>query len=114
MRIKPALFIIALSLCAASVPAASLIWDPNQTDGVTPDGSGNWDTTATNTVWFNGTSDVAWSQTSTTSPTMGAVFGGADAAPGTYNITNDAGQIAITNLTVNNNGYTFYGPNAIY
>lgn len=97
---------------AGSAPAAQLIWDPLGNNGGA--GGGNWDTASTNAFWWNGSSDVVWSQTSTTSPTMQAVFNGPDAAPGTYNITNDQVQIAITNLQVNNNGYTFNGPNAIY
>jgi autotransporter-associated beta strand protein len=101
-----------LLLSGGSALAAQLIWDPlGNNSGA---GSGNWDTTAGNNFWWNGASDTIWSQTSSTSPTMGAVFNGPDAAAGTYNITNDAVQVAITNLQVNNNGYTFYGPNAIY
>ena len=101
-----------LLLSGGSALAAQLIWDPlGNNSGA---GSGNWDTTAGNNFWWNGASDTIWSQTSSTSPTMGAVFNGPDAAAGTYNITNDVVQVAITNLQVNNNGYTFYGANAIY
>jgi autotransporter-associated beta strand protein len=101
-----------LLLSGGSALAAQLIWDPLANNSGA--GSGNWDTTAGNNFWWNGTSDTIWSQTTSTSPTMGAVFNGPDAAAGTYNITNDAVQVAITNLQVNNNGYTFYGANAIY
>src|SRR5882724_4144706 len=81
--------------------ATQLIWDPSQ-NGSGNAGSGNWDTTAGNTNWYNGSADVVWSQTSATAPLNGATFGGPDAAPGTYMITNDAVQVAVTNLTINN------------
>ncbi len=111
MRLTTTLTTFCLAACALNASAAMLTWDPNQTSGANPGGSGNWDTT--DTFWYNGTSDIAWSQTSTTSATMGAIFGGTDAAPGTYNVTNSAVQVAVTNLTINNNGYAFYG-SAIY
>ena len=37
-----------------------LYWDPNGTGGVTLGGTGYWDTSPTNYVWWNGTGDVAW------------------------------------------------------
>ncbi|HEY3862417.1 MAG TPA: autotransporter-associated beta strand repeat-containing protein [Verrucomicrobiae bacterium] len=97
----------ALLFCAAAAPAAQLVWDPLNNGGITP-ASGNWDTSASNTFWYNGSGDVAWTQTSTTAGLNGAVFGGAD---GNWAITNDTGQIAMTNLTINNSGYAFYGNN---
>jgi autotransporter-associated beta strand protein len=90
--------------------AAQLIWDPNLNGGATSAG-GNWDTTGGNTVWWNGTSDVLWSQTSTTVPLNGATFGGGD---GNYAIVMDAVQISVNSLIVNNSGYTFSGANAIF
>ena len=104
--------VFCLTLGIGRASATQLIWDPLGNNGGA--GSGNWDTIAGNTNWWNGTSDVLWSQTSTTSPTQGATFNGPDAAPGTYVVSLDAGQIAVTNLTINNNGYTFSGANAIY
>ena len=104
---------LCLSLGISRASAAQLIWDPGLNGGITS-ASGNWDTTAGNTVWWNGASDVLWSQTGTTTPTQGATFNGPDAAPGTYVVSMDAGQIAVTNLTINNSGYTFSGTNAIY
>src|ERR1035438_7087314 len=88
--------VVLLLISGGSALATQLIWDPlGNNSGA---GSGNWDTTAGNTNWWNGTSDTIWSQTSSTSPTMGAVFNGPDAAADTYNITNDAVQVAITSL----------------
>ena len=37
-----------------------LYWDPNGTGGVTLGGTGYWDTSPTNYVWWNGTEDVGW------------------------------------------------------
>jgi autotransporter-associated beta strand protein len=103
---------VCLTLGLGRASAANLIWDPLGNNGGA--GSGNWDTTSGNTVWWNGTSDVLWSQTSTTSPSQGATFNGPDAAPGTYAVSLDAGQIAVNSLIINNNGYTFSGANPIY
>ncbi len=80
----------------------TLTWDPNANGGSST-ASGNWDTATTN--WYNGSADVIWSQTSSTVPTTGAIFGGAD---GTYAI-NVATQVAATNIMINNSGYTFSG-----
>lgn len=103
--------IIAILVCAIDASASQLIWDPLGNNGGA--GSGNWDTSTAN--WWNGSADVVWSQNSGTSPLNGAVFNGPDAAIGTYNVTNDQEEVAITNiLQVNNNGYTFWGPYAIY
>jgi autotransporter-associated beta strand protein len=116
MKKNLTLFSSVAFLCLASASAqaaAQLIWDPLLNNGVTSS-SGNWDTTGGNAVWYNGASDVVWSQTGTTSPSQGATFNGPDAAPGTYIVTLDAGQIAVTNLTINNSGYVFAGANAIY
>ncbi len=106
------LAMLCLTLGISRASAVQLTWDPLGNNGGA--GSGNWDTTGGNTVWWNGASDVVWSQTSTTSPTQGAIFNGPDAAPGTYSIVNDAVQVAVTNLLINNSGYTFSGANAIY
>ncbi len=105
--------LVLLVFVPASTRAAQLIWDPLFNTG-TNSGSGNWDTTAGNTNWFNGTTDVAWSQAATNNPSNGAIFNGPDAAPGTYQITNDSVQVAISNMQVNANGYVFNGSNAIY
>ena len=104
----PALIVlgaIGLTLGIARAGAAALIWDPSQNGSGTA-GSGNWDTTAANTVWYDGTNDVLWSQTSTTAALNGATFGGAE---GAWAVTLDAGQIAANNLTINSSGYTFSG-----
>ena len=105
----------AALLTAASSPAAQLTWDAGNTNNgatINP-ASGNWDTTATVLNWNSGSGNKAWTQTSTTAGLNGAIFAGADAAAGTYKINLDAGQIAVTNMVVNNNGYLFYN-NALY
>jgi autotransporter-associated beta strand protein len=114
MRVLSTLSCAALLLAATiEVPAAQLIWDPLNNAGASA-GSGNWDTNAANTVWYNGTTDVAWTQNSATSGLNGAIFNGPDAPAGTYLVTNDLSQLAVTNLTINNSGYVFSGTNAIY
>ena len=83
-------------------------------NGGTTSGSSNWDTNTANTIWWNGSADVAWTQTGTNNPLNGAIFNGPDAAAGTYAVTLDAGEIAISNMQINANGYVFSGTNAIY
>src|SRR5580700_7674556 len=100
--------IIALGLLLLSMAGASaqspqnLYWDPGDASGtpVVP-ASGAWDTTTAN--WYNGTANVGWTQTSTTSSTNAAIFNGPN---GSYNVTLDSGQIAFSNLFVYASGYT--------
>ena len=102
----------AALLTAASSPAAQLTWDAGNTNnGATIDAaSGSWNTdTTTNFNWNNGSINTNWTQTSTTAGLNGAIFAGADAAAGTYQVALDGVQIAITNMAVNVNGYAFSG-----
>jgi fibronectin-binding autotransporter adhesin len=60
--------------------------------------------------WNNGSGNVAWTQTGTTTPTMGATFVGPDAPVGSpYYVNIDNGEVAATNLLINANGYIFSG-----
>jgi fibronectin-binding autotransporter adhesin len=96
-----------LLLCATSALAQlNLTWDPTANGGSVP-ASGNWDTVTTN--WWNGSADIIWSQNAAgTVSVTNAIFGGADAAAGTYNI-NVASQIAVSNIVINYNGYVLSG-----
>src|ERR1700722_19345396 len=98
-----------------SASAAQLTWDAGNTNdaGTIESASGNWDPGTTNFNWNTGTGNIVWPQTSATAPTTGAIFGGPDAAAGTYQITID-GPVAYTNLTINANGYYFNGPSTMY
>lgn len=107
----------ALLSIATSGSGAILFWDAGDTNsGATIDpGSGSWNIdTTTNLNWNNGSSNVSWSQTSTTAGLNGATFNGLDAADGTYQITLDGGQVAFTNLTINASGYAFNGPGTMF
>ncbi len=107
MRWRQRLLALALIIFPMqAAKAAVLTWDPANTgNGATIDaGSGTWDTSTA--IWNNGSGDVAWSQTSPTVPLNTSLFGGAD---GTYLVTVGATQIATTNLTFNNSGYTLTG-----
>src|ERR1700744_3129034 len=105
MRPKQLFLILLSGLCAASAPALQLTWDPLQNGSGTAS-DGNWDTTATNTVWRNGTSDVAWTQINATTGTNSAIFNGPD---GTWFVTNDLAGICPSNMYINASGYSFYG-----
>jgi autotransporter-associated beta strand protein len=105
--------VVCLTLGIGRASATQLIWDPLGNNGGA--GSGNWDTTAANTVWWNGSADVLWAGTGTgNTPANGATFNGSDAPPGTYAISMDAVEVDVNSLIINNNGYTFSGANAIY
>lgn len=66
-------------------------------------------TLTTNLNWNTGSANTRWTQTSTTVATNGATFAGLDAAAGTYQVVLDGPQIAVSNLTINANGYEFSG-----
>ncbi len=74
---------------AAPAYAGTLTWDGG--------GSGTWDTTLTN--WYNGTTNVAWTNSGTTNT---ALFGGTD---GTYSIV-VSGITRTDGITFNSSGYT--------
>lgn len=76
-------------------------------------GSGNWDTSTANWDPTPHGADVPWAQGGTTTATDGSVFGGPDGTNGQYAINIDNGQLAYTNITINNSGYTFSG-SALY
>jgi autotransporter-associated beta strand protein len=81
--------------------AASLSWDQN--GGGTLGGDGTWDLTSTN--WWDGSSDVAWSDT-TGSSDLG-IF---DGTAGTVTIGTDLGALG---LVFNAIGYTLSGPGTL-
>ena len=100
---------ISLLLAAPSAFAAALTWDTTSGDGAAiTAASGNWNTTAGNTVWNNGTSNVIWSQTSATDGSNTATFAGTDGSPNQYVITL-AAQMAAESITFNNSGYQITG-----
>jgi len=106
------LAMIMLLLPTARISAANLFWDAGNTNNgpaIDP-GSGAWDTdTTTNFNWNNGSINANWKQTGTTTGSTGAIFQGPDAAPGTYHVSIDGGQVAATNLVINASGYVFTG-----
>lgn len=105
--------LLAMVFFAANASADNLIWDAGNTNnGPTIDpGSGAWDTDiTTNLNWNNGSSNVSWTQNSTTSPLNSAIFNGPDAPDGTYQVfVDDPGQISVSNLVFNASGYTLSG-----
>jgi len=101
---------ITLTLSASVLRGADLTWDAATGDGATVTaGSGNWNTTAGNLVWNDGTTpNVSWSQTSTTDASNTATFAGTDGAADEYGITLDA-QMAAEAVTLNSSGYQITG-----
>lgn len=99
-----------LAFVATSSFAADLTWDITAGDGaVTTAGSGNWNVTAGNTVWNDGTTpNVIWSQTTATDGSNAAIFAGADGSANEYVVTLSA-QVASESIAFNNSGYQITG-----
>lgn len=93
-KLSAAVVLAMATLLDPSAQAASLTWGSSH---------GSWDLTSTN--WNPGA--VAWTQTSSTSPSNDAVFAGAD---GSYSIAIGT-QVAANCLTFANSGYTLSGSN---
>src|SRR5208283_4404386 len=81
-------------------PAATLIFDGNTGTTGAQDGAGNWDTTTAD--WWNGTTDVAWDNTTPGN----AVFGAGSGAAGTISV--GSGTINVANITNNPAGSGYY------
>jgi fibronectin-binding autotransporter adhesin len=76
----------------------TLTWDANGATAGVADGPGSWNTTAGNTVWWDGATNVIWAQNSD------AVFGGTSGTPGIVTVTGAA--VTPNSLTFNVDGYT--------
>ena len=99
-------------LAVSSGQASQLTWDAGNTNNgaqIDP-ADGSWSSDPTILNWNVGSGNVPWTQTSTTVGINGAVFGGAD---GNYNVTITS-QVAVTNLTFLNSGYTLSGTAGTY
>src|ERR1700739_3049587 len=101
---KKALILLSTSLIIftiLSASAASLYWDPSESDSGASGGSGNWDTN--DIFWFNGTMDIAWTNANNDdayfSGTAGTVTLTNDISAGDIYFTNATGDFDITNLT---------------
>ena len=104
LRCTAGVRIVCLSFFCAIVTspvlAANRNWDPGQTNAATGGGAGTWDLSLTN--WFNGASDVAWTDTTGTADT--AIFGGG--AGGAVTLGANVGALG---MTFNTSGYTISG-----
>jgi fibronectin-binding autotransporter adhesin len=80
------------SIClSTALPASTLHWDPTESNGTAPGGTGNWDQVSPN--WFNAASDVIWNNNNNDD----AVFSGTS---GTITLTENIGvdDIYFTNV----------------
>jgi fibronectin-binding autotransporter adhesin len=93
---------IAPMIARTQSAMANLTWDPGMSGTGSGGGSGNWDTTAANTVWFNGTQDVAYA-------TDMAYIGGT----ATTNIINVDGNVTANGIQFNTSGYTINGSDTL-
>jgi mannosyl-glycoprotein endo-beta-N-acetylglucosaminidase len=98
-------------LSDAAAISPNLTWDASTSDAPVTSGSGEWNTTAGNTInpiWNDAGTNVPWYQTSTTAALNKATFAGADGNVDQYVVTLDS-QIATTALTFNSSGYKITG-----
>src|SRR5207302_3000023 len=101
-----AVALLLLTILAVGRPAnaATYTWDADATPGNgTFGGTGTWDATTLN--WFNGTTDVAWPNNTTTDPALAAFFGG---TAGTVTVTSGT-TINVNSITFATSGYTISG-----
>ncbi|HEY1789809.1 MAG TPA: autotransporter-associated beta strand repeat-containing protein [Verrucomicrobiae bacterium] len=106
------LSLLLLSTAIASAQLVPLYWDAGNTNnGATIDaGGGNWDTATTNLNWNDGSGNqTTWIQYGSTASKSQAIFGGLDGVDGSYPVNVDAGQVAVSNILINADGYDFYG-----
>jgi fibronectin-binding autotransporter adhesin len=83
----------AIALAPSSASAQALTWGVSGTGG-----AGTWNTTVSNTNWFNGTTNVNWPTSGT-----GATFSG---SAGTVTVS---GSVAASSLTFTTRNYTLTG-----
>src|SRR6185503_16025508 len=74
---------------------ADLTWDADSGTAGAQDGSGTWGGTKTN--WWNGSSDVAWSDVNN------AIFGAGGTGAYSVNVTN---SVTVNKLTFNSGNYS--------
>jgi len=95
-------FALALALLAPTAFAATT-WDANTGTTGAQDGGGTWDTTTAN--WWNGTADVVWPNTTSTTATIGAASG----AAGTINVSGTVILNQISIAAAGSGSYTLSG-----
>ena len=96
---------LIFSLLSSSAPAALLYWDPGTTGGVAGSGPGNWDTTAGDNFWSDGSgSNSAWSNSTGAANT--AVFGGTGGGAVNVNSPITVGAIAFNGPSYDLGGLT--------
>ena len=96
---------VLAALYGGSLQAADLTWDSDPSTSGVQDGSGNWNTTSPN--WFNGASNVLWSNATPDS----AFLGGA----GVFNGNTPAHSVTVTSpITVQNITFGIAADGAIY
>ncbi len=95
---RPLAFALAVSVSivgffqVGQADAATYTWDANGAASGVTDGTGIWNTTAGNTVWWDGLADSVWSNAGPND----AIFGNGNGAAGTVNI---GSAITVGNLT---------------
>ncbi len=98
-RPLPALAVASFLLAGlgGAQAATNYYWDPTATLGTSGGGTGNWNLTAGNTVWFDGSTDSLWINTNL------ANFGG---TAGTVTVN---GAVNAGGITFSTGGYTLNG-----
>jgi autotransporter-associated beta strand protein len=84
----------------AYAQSATLTWDADPGTPGPQDGNGNWTTNTAN--WWNGTTDIMWTNSNGDS----AIFGVPNGAGGTVNLPAASPAIVVANITFFNTNYT--------
>ncbi len=101
----------AVAWSSQQIKAATLNWDPSLTDSASGGGTGNWDLNISSN-WFNGTSDVQWTDSSAAGVDV-AVFGGSIGTV-TLNSSLSAGELIFTSTgSTPGTGYALNGANTL-
>jgi fibronectin-binding autotransporter adhesin len=101
----------AVAWSSQQIKAATLNWDPSLTDSASGGGTGTWDLNNT-ADWFNGTSDVQWTDSSAAGVDV-AVFGGPIGTV-TLNSPLSAGELIFSSTgSTSSTGYSLSGANTL-
>lgn len=98
-----AAWVIVACLGVALPATGQVTWDADAATGSPQDGSGTWSTSGTN--WWNGTTNVAWPNLTTSS----AIFGAGSGAAGTVTVSGSVTTNAITFNSAGSGTYTISG-----
>jgi len=97
--------VVALAAIVSPPAIAQVTWDATVGTSGPQDGAGTWSTSASGTNWWDGTTNVAWPNLSTSN----AIFGAGSGAAGTVTVSDSVLTNAITFNAPGSGTYTLSG-----